>query len=278
MSDLAIMKRGVVTITDADVGTSKDVTLAAPVKLGSSRVLATMRDRRRNISVQRGTIAITNADAGNFKDSAAFTAVDMASSEVSMTCREKRDPTGEEHGVTVKLQSTTAVRATWAGTLAAGETIDVDFEVREHKARRGATIRILDDETLRVEWDLQLAAGETITVSYEVVDLDEIGDMLLEAQFRAQRILGELGINMIQDLTERDDMRNLTQYRIRTFLTREDAVAATLNIPDGSPLEDGEISRRTLTVDVDVRSNDRKSLISVLNSVLDTPGLTVVEE
>ncbi len=278
MSDLAILKRGVVTITDADVGTSKDIALPAPVKTGSSFLKATVRDRRRNVFVQRGTISITDADAGNFKDSAAFTAVDMTCSEVRpLGFLEKRDPTGQYHGAMVALQSATAVRATWGGTIAAGETLDVGFEVVEHKPRRGATIRLLDEDTVRIEWDLQLAAGETITISYEVVDLDEIGDMLLEAQFRAQRILGELGINMIQDLTERDDMRNLIQYRIRTFLTKAEAIAATLDIPDGSPLEAGEISRRTLTVDVDIRSNDRKSLTSVLDSVLDTPGLTVEE-
>ena len=279
MSNLAILKRGVATITDADVGTFKDIALPAPVKTGSSFLKATVRDRRRNTSVQRGTISITDADVGNFKDSAALTAVDMTCSEVRLLgFLEKRDPTGQYHGALVALQSATAVRASWGGTIAAGETLSVGFEVVEHKSRRGATIRLLDEDTVRIEWDLQLVAGETITLSYEVVDLDEIGDMLLEAQFRAQRILGELGINMIQDLLVRDEMRNLTQYRVRTFLTKADALAAVEGIPDGSPLEDGEISRRTVSVDVDVRTNDRTFLISVLDSVLDTPDLTPEEE
>jgi hypothetical protein len=275
MADLSMIKRGSFTITHADVGTSKDIALPSTVKTGSSKIRYEVRDRRRNVSVQRGTISITDADAGPTKDSAAFTAVDMTSAEVKLLgFTEKRDPTGDDHGVRIKLQSTTTVRATWGGALGAGETIDLDFEVVEHKARRGATLRLLDEGTLRAEWDLQLVDGETITYEWEVIDFDQLADMILEVDFKTQRILGELGSNQIQDLPVRDDMRNLVGYRVRTFQTKEDAEAATIDIPDGDPLEEGEMHRRKVVVDIDIRTNDRKSLVSLLDRLMDTPGIT----
>lgn len=275
MADLSISKRGVASITSADVGTSKDVTLAAPVKTGSTFVRATIRDRRRNVFVQQGTIAITDADVGGTKDSSAFTAVDLTAAHVVAQIREKR--TDDFRGATVKLQSTTTVRATF-NPPAAGDSIDVDFQVIEHKPRRGATVRLLNATTLRIEWDLQLVAGETIDVSWEVVDQDEIGDMLLETQFRLERALAELGENHLQDLVVRDSMRNVIQYRLRTFRTKELTEAATPEISDGSDLEEGEISRRTVTIEIDPYTNDRKTLVSVLDRLMDTPGLTEIEE
>lgn len=275
MADLSIAKRGVVTITDADVGTSKDIPLAAPVKPGSTWLKVTMRDRRRNIFRQRVAIAITDADAGGTKDSAAFTAVDTACSEIIVQPREKR--TDDHRGATVDFLSSTVVRATF-NPPAAGDTINLDVQIIEKKPRRGATVRLLDAETLRVEWDQQLAAGETITASWEAVDFDEVADMLLELLFRSQRTLGELGGNQIQDQIKRDDVGNVIEYRSRTFTTKALAQAATHNLPDGEDLEEGEMSRRKVTVDIDIRRNDRKLLISLLDGVMPTPGLTVEEE
>lgn len=276
MADLSISKRGVETITDADVGTSKDFTLAAPVKPGSSFLSVSVKDRRRNALRQRTTIAITDADVGGTKDSAALgTAVDTAACEIITQIREKR--TDDHRGATVDFFSATVLRATF-NPPAAGDTINLDIQVIEHKPRRGVTLRLVDEDTLRAEWDAQLVAGESIAISYDLLDLDELGDMLLETQFRAQRILGELGINQIQDGIVRDDFGNVVEYRSRTFTTKELAEAATENIPDGDELEEGEMSRRKVTVDVDIRKNDRKLLISTIERLMDTPGLTVEEE
>jgi hypothetical protein len=276
MSSLSNIKRGVVSITSADVGTSKDVALPSAVKTGSSFLRYSVRDRRRNVFVQQGTIAITDADVGGTKDSAALaTAVDTTAAQVVATLREKR--TDDYRGATVRLQSATVVRATF-NPPAAGDTIDVDFQVIEHKPRRAATLRLLNGTTLRAEWDLQLVAGETIDIEYEVVEFDQLADMLLEIDFMQVRALAELGENHLQDLLVRDEMRNLVQYRLRTFQTKAQALAAEPGIPDGDPLEAGEISRRTVYIAVDERTNDRSGLLGVLDQVMETPGITESEE
>lgn len=271
MASYNLVKRGVETITDADVGTSKDVALASPVKTPSSFVTAVVRQLRHAVKVQRGQIAVT--EAATSPANAAITAVDLARSHVVASVREKR---AGGSGASVKLSAADQVRLEWlGGALAAGEDIVAEFEVVEQlPARRGATARLLDADTVRIEWDAQLTAGESIVVAWEVYDLDEIGDELLEILFREQRILGELGINMLQDLIVRDDVGNVVQYRVRTFSTKAFAEAATTDIADGSDLEEGELSRRTVTVDVDIRKNDRKLLSSVLDKLMDTPGLT----
>lgn len=274
MADLSMLKRGVVTITSADVGTSKDVALPSPVKTGSSFLTATLSERRRTVFVQQGTIEITDADVGGTKDSAAFTAVDLTAAYVIAQLREKR--TDDHRGATVKLQSTTTVRATF-NPPAAGDTINVDFQVIDNRARHGATIRLLDEDTLRVEWGAQLVAGEEIVLAYEVVDADPIGDMLLELDFKEKQLLGELGSNQVQDKVLRDDVGNVYQYRVRTFTTKALAQAANKLLDDGQPLEAGEMRRRTVVVDIDIRRNDRKSLTSVVDDVMDTPGITVEE-
>lgn len=271
MADLSISKRGVITITDADTGTSKDVSLAAPVKPGSSWLSARVKDRRRNILRQRTSIAITDADVGGTKDSAAITAVDMDASEILVQVREKR--TDNHRGATVDFFTSTVLRATF-NPPAAGDTITLDIQVLEHKPRRGVNVRLLDEDTIRVEWDLQLTAGESITVAYDLVDFDEIGDQNLETQFRLLRTLGELGINQMQDNIVRDEVGNISSYRVRTFTTKAFLEAAEENVEDGSELEEGEISRRAVTVDIDIRKNDRKLLISTLEDLMDTPGLT----
>lgn len=278
MSDLSITKRGVVTITSADVGISKDIPLPAPVKPGSSFLAVAVKDRRRNALRQRVAIAITDADVSGTKDSAALgTAVDTAAAEIITQIREKR--TDAHRGATVDFLSATVLRATF-NPPAAGDTINLDVQVLEHKPRRGVILRLLNATTLRAEWDLQLAADESIAISWDLVDLDEIGDMLLETQFRLQRVLGELGANSIQDLMKRDPQRRLIGYRHRTFLTKTQLLAATRDIPDGEDLEDGEISRRTVIISIDSAINDRKGLVSLQGDgdVLQTPGLTETEE
>jgi len=276
MADLSIAKRGVVTITSADVGTSKDIALASPVKPGSSFLSVSIKDRRRNALRQRLAIAITDADVGGTKDSAALgTAVDTTAAEIITQIREKR--TDDHRGATVDFFSSTVLRATF-NPPAAGDTINLDCQVIEHKPRRGVNLRLIDEDTLRAEWDLQLVTDETITIAYDLLDLDEVAGMLLEIQFRNQRILGELGVNQIQDGIVRDDVGNVIEYRSRTFTTKELAEAATENIPDGDPLEEGEMSRRKVIVDIDIRKNDRKLLISTIEDLMPTPGLTVEEE
>jgi hypothetical protein len=147
---------------------------------------------------------------------------------------------------------------------------------------RGAFARIVSDTVLRVYWRGALAedaeAGpEAFTVDVQLLDYDPLADLLLEIKFLQQRTLGELGVNQRQDLIVRDDAGNIVQYRSRTFTTKALAVASTPDIPDGEPREEGEMSRRTVYVDVDLRRNDRTGLISVLDSLMDTPGITVEE-
>lgn len=146
---------------------------------------------------------------------------------------------------------------------------------------RGAFVRLQSADVLRLYWRGALvedeeAGNETISCDVQLLDFDQIGDMHLETHHRLQRILGELGINMIQDRVKRDDAGNVAQYRIRTFTTKALAQAAT-DVEDGDPLEEGEMSRRTVYVDIDIRRNDRTGLLSLLDRLMDTPGLTVEE-
>ncbi len=271
MSTYSLVQRGVISVTSADVGTTKDATLSSAVKTGSTFVHATVRDRRRDVFVQSGTIAITDADVSP-KDSAALgTAVDTAAAYVLATIREKR--TNNFYGATVKLQSSTLVRATF-GTVAAGDTIDVDFQVVEHKARRGVTVRLADASTVRAEWDTQLAAGETIDIAYEVYDIESVGDDLKEILFRLQRLLAIGGEYSIQDLMTYDQAGNPASYRVRTFDDADSLEAATIDIAVDSELEDGELSRHLVTLDWSTARNRPKSIVSELTHILTpTPGV-----
>lgn len=277
MASLNTSKHGVEVITSAsdlnDDNLSLDIALAAPIKTGSSRLVQAVREVRKRVKVQRGSFAITDASVSPL--TAAIAEVDMEASEVvGVTIDENR--TGTKQGATVVLTDVDEVTCAFA--VAAGDTVSVKFQVKETLKELGATARILDENTLRVEWDRELETGEKIVLAWELVDLDEIGDMLLEAHFRLQRVLGELGVNQIQDGIGRDDVGNVIEYRSRTFTTKELAEAATEDIPDGDELEAGEMSRRKVTVDIDIRKNDRKLLISLLDRVMDTPDLTVDEE
>ena len=268
MSTYALAQRGTLAVTSSDTS-PKDITLPSPVKPGSSFRIANIRDRRRDALVQHGSISITDVDVSP-KDSAALgTAVDTVCAYVTnVTIREKR--TNNEFGATVKLNSGTIVRATF-GAVAAGDTIDIEFDVVEFKARRGATVRLLDANTVRVEWDGTLAAGETIDVAYEVWDIAPLGDDLKEILFRCQRILGYLAENMVQDMVIADQAGNIVQYRLRVFDTDVHAEAAKINWEAG--MQTGELARVQVTQAIDITTNDRKSLIKVLDTVAATPGI-----
>lgn len=270
MANYSIAQHGTKAITSSDTSPLA-VTLPSEVKLGSSIVIPSVRDSRKAVKVQRGSIAITDGDVGNTKD-ATITAVVMEQAHVQATWRENR--AGNARGATVKLQSTTAVRATWPGTLAGGETVDVDFEVIERlPARRAATVRITDTDELTITWDGTLEAGETIDVAYTVLDLDDVGDDLLEILFRCQRILAYLGENLVTDVMQFDDAGNVIACRVRIFDTKAHAENCTFDLPEGSPLETGELARANLEQDIDKSTNNRVSLLRTLSQVIDTPGV-----
>lgn len=272
MSTYALVQRGVVSITSADVGTSKNFALGTAIKPGSSFIVARVKDRRNNVAVQRGNLNIANPDASP-KDTPAFTAVDLACSELRFSFRENR--AGNARGVSGKLNSTTTARFQWYGAIAGGENVDVEYEVIEHKPRRGANIRVLDANNLVAEWDLQLLAGESIDIAYDVFDIENLGDDLKEILFQGQRLLGYQGEGKIQDLIIPDTPGNIVSYRSRVFNTKANAEAATIDLPAGSALETGELARYQVTVDIDKETNDRVSLISVrVDNLAATPGVS----
>jgi hypothetical protein len=213
--------------------------------------MATMNMTYRTVlEVAAGAAGIVDAGGGLFyKDfSIAPTAVKLGSTFLLSEAAESRIPTVPEPSLTL-----------------------------EH---RGAFVTLIAVSTLRLYWRGALAtdaeAGpEKISVGVQLLDLNELGNSFLEVLFRLQRILGELGNNQIQDLLVRDDPGNVTQYRVRVFDTKANAQAATKNLPDGSPLEAGELSRRTVVVQIDVRKNDRTSLTGVQDLILTpTPGVS----
>ena len=149
-------------------------------------------------------------------------------------------------------------------------------QVRETRLgnESGVTAYLFDDETLRIEFKVTpLPAGEEIVVRWYVFDLENFGDDMKEALFRLQTILAVLGENMIQDLIASDSSGNLLQYRVRLFDSKTNALAATFNLKDGSPLETGELKRHTATQDVIKGKNTRSSLRKVLDISADTPGV-----
>ncbi|MGH9461072.1 MAG: hypothetical protein ACRD5D_00560 [Candidatus Polarisedimenticolia bacterium] len=145
---------------------------------------------------------------------------------------------------------------------------------------RGATCRILNSTTIRIEWNGTLstdaeAGNETITVAWEVWDIESLGDDVQEILFRLQRILGIQGENSIQDLMTYDQAGNPTQFRVRTFDTKVDAEAATVDLPSASALEAGELDRHLVTLEWSTAKNRPKSILSVRTHLLaPTPGVT----
>lgn len=268
MSDYSLVQRGLISATSADGAGPKDATLTTAIKPSSAFVVGFIRDRRRNAFVQRGQIAAANPDTSP-KDSAAFTAIDTTAAHIVSSWKENR--AGNARGATFKLLGTDKVRMEWDGVLAAAETLTGEFEVVEHKPRRGAFMRILNATTVRLEWDGALVAGETIEAHYEAFDMENLGDDVKELLFRLQRMLAYLGENLLQDSIQYDDAGNMVSYRLRLFNTKTNAEAATVDTPGG--LETGELSRQTVTQDINFAKNDRLSLIRVLTDLLATPGV-----
>jgi len=261
VSEYSLVQRGVAAITSSDTS-PKDITLSSAVKPGSTFRVTNIKERRRDVFVQQGSISITNGDAGPTKDSAALgTAVDTTAAYVIATIREKR--TDNYYGATVKLQSSTVVRATFHQP-ASGDTIDIDFVVVEHKARRGATARLLDANTLRVEWDGTLAAGETIDVSWEVLDFESLGDDIKEILFRETILEGLIGGCMAMESVTYDDAGNRVTWIIRVFDTAVNLEDREVGIAEGDDLETGELARYKATKDIDNEENDVQGLQIVL--------------
>ena len=271
MSSLTLVRRGTISATVADGAGPKDSAAFSAVKAASSFVVARIRDRRVNVFRQRRAIAITDADAGGTKDSTAFTAVDTAASEIITQIREKR--TDDYRGATVDFLSSTVVRATF-NPPAAGDTIDLDVQILEHKARRGATVRLLDTTHVRMEWDGSLTTGETIDCAFDVYDLDDVGDELLELDFKLLRLLGFAGENSIQDALDYDQAGNPTIFRIRTFDTKAHRLAATAGIADEDDLETGELSRVKVTLTWPVGKNRPSLIVSDLLDSAPAPGVS----
>jgi hypothetical protein len=269
---LTLVRRGTISATSSDGSGPKDSAAFSAIKTASSFLVARVRDRRKDILRQRVAIAITDADVGGTKDSAALaSAVDVTASEIISQIREKR--TDNFRGATVDFLSSTVVRATF-NPPAAGDTIDLDVQVIEKKARRGATLRLLSTTQVRMEWDGELTAGETIDSAFDVYDLDDVGDELLELDYKLLRLLGFSGENSIEDGLKYDQAGNPILIRIRTFDTKANALAAVKDIPDGDPLETGELSRVLSTLTWSVATNRPSSIVTVLLDEAATPGIS----
>lgn len=270
MSDYTLVHSGSISVTSADVGTMKDVNLPAPIKLTSAIIVAQIRDRRRDVSVQRGTVLVGNG--GTSPQDVVLTAVDRDCSHVSITVRENRD--GNARGVTAVVTSSTNLRLEFYGTVDAGENIEVQWQVIEHKSYRGATLKFVDNDTIRLTWaPAQLAAGETIDVDYFVYDIENVGDDLKELLYRAARTLAAQGENTIQDLVTYDDVGNPTTFRVRQFDSQANAEAATVNLAEGGAMQTGELDRFKVTVAWNTSKNRPTSIISVRTHLVATPGV-----
>lgn len=273
MSTYSIIKRGVIQLVATDTS-PKEIALPSAVRSATALLVpGPVKERRRGISRQHVTISITDADVSGTKDSAALgTAVDTASAMIeNVTIREKR--TDDYRGATVKLQSSTVVRATF-NPLSAGDTIDIECDVVEFKSYKGAILRVKDDENLEALFDGgPLQDGETIDLAYNLIDFDDVINAILELDFKALRTLGYLGENEILDKVTRETPGNQVTYRLRLFNSKANAENATIGFT-GSDFETGEIARVDRTIDIDAKNNDRESMIRVLSKLADTPGLT----
>lgn len=271
MSTYSLVQRGVISATSADGAGPKDATLTTAIKTGSSFVVARIKDRRRDASVQRAVVNLTNSDSSPKVVNLAAS-VDANAAVLDINVKEIRaaDPNS---GVEAHLMASGTTIVLNFDPLAMGDTIDLAYQVIEHKPRRGASVRILNSTTVRMEWDGTLAAGETIDAAYDVFDLENFGDDMKEALFRLQRLLGYQGENCVQDNITYDDAGNMTAYRLRVFSSKTNAEAATLDLEDGEALETGELVRIQVTQDINIGTNDRLSLYRVLTDLLATPGV-----
>ncbi len=268
MSTYALVQRGVAH-ADSSVGggvSPLDITISSPIKLGSTVRITNLRDRRNDSSVQRGSVSLTSSSTS--PTDVAITSVDVTAAEVAHSLKQKR--TNNFTGATVKLLDATHIRIQF-DTIASGDTVDIEWEVRERKARRGATLRVLNTTTLRMEWDGTLVAGESIDMSYEVDDYSAAGDDIKEVLFRLQRLLAIGGENSFQDKQLYDQAGNPTTLRIRTFDTLAHCEAATLDTAGG--LETGELSRCTVTLTWPTGKNRPTAIQSVITDLASTPGI-----
>jgi len=145
--------------------------------------------------------------------------------------------------------------------------------VIEAKAYKGATVRLLSTTQVRLEWDGTLTTGETIDAAFDVFDLDAVGNELLELDFKLLRLLGFKGENSIEDGLTYDERHNPITVRVRTFDTQAHALLATADIPDGDPLETGELSRIKNTITWDKAKNRPALMVSLLLDEAPTPGV-----
>lgn len=274
MASLSIVKRGVAVVNVAALAAPGDLfcDVALPgdaVKTASTFRVPSIREQRKRVRTQRLAFAITDVSVSPL--TAAITEVDLEASEISsVSIRENR--TSTKFGATVRLTDVDEVTCEFA--VAAGDTVDVEVEVKETLKELGATARLLNTTTLRVEWDRALEDDETITVAYEVIDLDDVGDSLLEVLFRLQRVLGFQGENSIQDLQTYDGAGNPTGFRVRVFATEADTENATVKIDEGSALEDGELSRYQVVINWNAGANRPDSTIAVRTHLAPTPEIS----
>jgi hypothetical protein len=267
MASLTLVRRGTISATSSDGAGPKDSSAFSAIKTASSFVVARIRDRRQDVSVQAGRVSLTDADTSP-KD-ITITSVDVTASEVAATFRENRSD--GKSGVVAYLTSATNLRLEFS--ISTGDTMQVAYEVREKKARRGATLRLLSTTQVRMEWDGTLAAGETIDAAFDVYDLDTVGNELLELDFKLLRLLGFSGENSMEDGLDYDQAGNPVLIRIRTFDTKAHRLLATEDIPDGDPLETGELSRVKATLSWSTGKNRPDLIVSDLLDVAATPGV-----
>lgn len=269
MSDYSLVQRAVIQATSADGVGPKDATLTTAIKTGSAFVVSTIKSTRCRKRVQRGVENFTNATVFPVTVNLA-SAVDENCAHVIVNHVEEQ--AAPNRGVLVELINSGADLRFTSPALAAGETLDVAWQVIEEKEPLGANVRIVDTTTVRLEWDGTLAAGETIDAAFEVFDIENLGDDVKEILFRGQRVLAYLGENQIQDNLSKDDAGNIIAYRLRVFTDKASADAATIDTPGG--LEAGELARVDMTQTVPVDNNDRTNLKRVLTDVLTpTPGV-----
>jgi hypothetical protein len=261
MATYALVQRGKISAVAADGAGPKDFVLGTTVKAGSAFVQATVRDVRCREKVERGLEAFTTATTFPVTVNLT-TAVDPLCSKVIVNHVEEQ--AAPNRGILVELINAGADLRFTSPALLAGETIDVAWQVIENKEPRGATVRILDTDTVRLEWDGTLVGTETIDAQFELYDIENLGDDIKEILFRQLRILGFHGENVVQDLIKYDDAGNPVTYRLRPFNSKVNADAATLEIPDGDPLQTGELTRVSVVQDFNIETNDRKSIIMTL--------------
>lgn len=268
MSNANLVKRGIATLGEGDESPF-EITLDAPIRVNTAILVpGLVRERRKKISKQSGTVTISSG--GTSPNDVTITAVDLASAELKFSFAENRD--GNARGVIGKLNTSTQIRFEFYGTVDATENIKINWEVIEHRRHAGAAIRIVDETHLEVLFGGgPLEADEEIEIPWNLVDYDDVMNALLELDFKALRQLGYSGENMIVDKVGRE-FGNQKTYRIRLFDSKESAEAATTDF-DGDEFEAGEIARVSRDVDIDVKNNDRDSMIRLLDKLADTPGI-----